>query len=133
MKRETYQYYLFFSAALFNWVMGLMLLLLYRPFLELLMPGSVPEHPLFVHLFAVIIVMVGFGYYWARYDLNKYREVIKIGAMAKTPVFLVGLFYWLDGTTPWSIAVLTSIDLVYAVLFTHALRQLQQPQRLQPL
>ncbi len=127
MKYETYQYFLFVSAALFNWVVGLSLLFAYRPFLGLVAPQNIPEHPIYLHLFAIIIVVFGIGYYWARHDLQRYREVVKIGAIAKIPVFLVPLFYWYEGSVDWHLVTLAMVDLCYAVLFIYIL--IEPPQQ----
>lgn len=112
---------LFFSAAMFNWLVALVLLFGYQPAFELIGLTPIPDHPIFLHLFAVLVAIFGFAYYKAGKDFETNRNLIELGSIAKLIVFAMALGYFLSGTISWQLPLLASVDLIYSLLFIRAL------------
>lgn len=112
---------LLFSAALFNWVAASTLCFAYKPLFTLIGITPLPEHPLFLQLFAILAFLFGIGYYWASQDLEKHQNIIMLGIIGKLMVFFVPLGYWLANSINWPLLLLVSIDFVYAALFIRVL------------
>lgn len=112
----------FLSGAIFNWLVGLALhydaALLFRLFHV----PPVPADPLFVRLFAWLVIVFGVGYYWVSRDPRANAPIIKLGILGKASVVLVCLASVAAHTVSWQLLILASADLLYAVLFWRALR-----------
>lgn len=116
----TYYRMLFRSAALFNWVVGLILVFAYNPFFQFLDMPSV-ENPLFLHLFALLVLMFGLGYYWISLDPPRERSLILLGCIAKGLVFLTFVTYFCLGQLSWQFLALVTGDLFYSLAFAECL------------
>ncbi|GGO89448.1 hypothetical protein GCM10011348_47230 [Marinobacterium nitratireducens] len=101
---------LFKSAALFNWAVGLILVFAYNPLFKLLDMPPV-ESPLFLHLFALLVLMFGLGYYWISLDPAGERSLILLGCIAKGLVFLTFVAYFYFGQLSWRFLALVTGDL----------------------
>lgn len=123
MNAENQHRYLFFSAALFNWSVAITFLFAYQPMFELIGISPVPQNPIYLHLFACLVAIFGLAYYWAGKDLKKNRNLVRLGIIGKLIVFALPLAYWLAGHISWQLPALASADLIFAILFTNALRQ----------
>ena len=107
---------LFFSGAWFNWIVGIGLLY-YPLFYKLLGIGDMPADPLFIHLFAAVVMVFGYGYYRAGKDPAANQGIVVMGMVAKLAVAAVVWGHGFMGQAPWQLAALAGVDLVYAVLF----------------
>ena len=116
---------MFLTGAVFNWLVGLALLLDATLLFELFAVTPVPTEPLFVQLFAWLVIIFGVGYLWVSRDPLANVPIIKLGMLGKTSVFLVCLAAVVTGTVSWQMMILATVDLVYATLFWLALQTLR--------
>ena len=113
---------LFLVAALFNWMVGAVLIIDAAWLLDLFRVTPLPTEPLFVYLFAWLVIAYGIGYYWAARDPLANAPIIRLGIIGKLGVFGVVVVATLLGHTSWQMNILSSADLVFAVLFMAVLR-----------
>ncbi len=113
---------MFISAAWFNWLVGVALLVSVDGVFSVFHIRPVPDQLLFVHFFSVLVIAFGFAYYWISRDIAVNRPLIHIGAVGKLMLVGIGVVDVMLGIVSWQILFLLSVDLVYAVLFILALR-----------
>lgn len=124
MKPNNYQKFLFYSATMINWGVGLGLILNYKFFLGLFGPENVPVHPMYAHLFAALVLAFGLGYFRAATNPQRYRDIILLGGMAKILVFFIVVYYWSISLASGKLVILASADLLYGFLFFQVLWKL---------
>ena len=117
---------LFTVAAIFNWLIGLGLLLDARLVLGMMGVSPIPTEPTFVRIVGGLVFLFGFWYYRAASDLRGIASAIWLSAIAKIMVFILGLFDVVTGEISWPWALPVSADLVFALLFIRALRSLDR-------
>jgi len=117
---------LFVTGAVFNWLVGLALLFDAPLLFGLFHVTPVPTEPLFIQLFAWLVIVFGVGYFWVSRDPIANVPIIKLGMLGKVSVFLVCLAATVTGMVSWQMMILASGDLVYALLFWRALRVLRR-------
>lgn len=110
------------SAACFNWLVALALLMVPAPLFQLFRVSPGPTEPLFLDLFAVLVFIFGVGYYWASRDFTANAPIVRLGMLGKLAVFITGFVHTLLGNVSWQILLLVSVDLLYAILFSAALK-----------
>lgn len=121
---DTYARWLFGSAALVNFVVGLGLLLLHPFFATLLHLDPAHGTNLFFYNFSVCLVaLFGYGYLRLADDPAKYRPYIPFSVMGKSLAVLCMLEAWAVGAISWLLPALVSIDAIYAALFLDYLRR----------
>lgn len=113
---------LFFIAALFNWVVGVVFIVDAPLLLGLFNVTPLPTEPLFMSLSGWLIICYGIGYYWASRDLAGNIGIIRLGIIGKIGVFAVVLISTVLGHVSWQMNLLSSADLVFAGLFIIAIR-----------
>ena len=113
---------MFTTAAWFNWVAGLAVAVNAELLFGLFRITPLHTEPLFLQLFAWLVIVFGIGYFWASRDPAANVPVIKLGIIGKLSVVLVSLACVLTGSVSWQIMLLMSIDLLYAILFWRALQ-----------
>ncbi|MDB6145599.1 MAG: hypothetical protein JWP80_4643 [Pseudomonas sp.] len=108
---------LFKSAACFNVLAGLPLLVALRPAASLMGLEVTPTSALFIQITMALVVIFGWAYWMISRDPVRYRPYIVLGVALK--ILVVSLIYghWLAGSIPWPLPVLASGDIVYALLF----------------
>jgi hypothetical protein len=116
---------MFTTAAWFNWVAGLAVAVNVELLFGLFGITPLPTEPLFLQLFAWLVIVFGIGYFWASRDPVANVPVIKLGMIGKLSVVLVSLACVLTGSVSWQIMLLVSADLLYAILFWRALKAIQ--------
>jgi hypothetical protein len=116
---------MFTTAAWFNWVAGGAVAINVELLFGLFRITPLPTEPLFLQLFAWVIIVFGIGYFWASRDPVANVPVIKLGMIGKLSVVLVSLACVLTGSVSWQIMLLVSADLLYAILFWLALKAIQ--------
>ncbi len=112
---------LFLTGAIFNWAVGLALAFQARLLFELFRVTPVPTEPLFLQLFAWLVVAFGVGYFWVSRDPAGNIPIIKLGILGKLSVVLSALACVLMGAVSWQMMILASADLLYLMLFWRAL------------
>jgi hypothetical protein len=116
---------LFLTAAIFNWLVGLGLLFDAPLLFRLFHISPAPTEPLFVQLFAWLVIIFGVGYFWISRDPPGHVSIIELGILGKISVFLVCLAGTVTGMVSWQMMILASVDLVYAALFWRAMQALR--------
>jgi hypothetical protein len=116
---------LFFTGAIFNWLVGLALLFDAPLLFRLFHVSPAPTEPLFVQLFAWLVIIFGVGYFWISRDPPGHVPIIELGILGKISVFLVCLAGAVSGMVSWQIMMLASVDLAYAGLFWRAVQFLR--------
>lgn len=111
----------FLSGAIFNWLVGLALHYDATLLFGLFGVTPPPSEPLFVRLFAWLVIVFGVGYYWVSRDPPANAPIIKLGILGKASVVLVCLSSVAVHSVSWQIMILALADLIYAVLFWRAL------------
>ena len=113
---------MFTSAAWFNWLAGVAVAVNAELLFGLFKITPLPTEPLFLQLFAWLVIVFGIGYFWASRDPEANVPVIKLGIIGKLSVVLVSLACVLTGGVSWQMLILVSVDLLYAILFWRALK-----------
>lgn len=109
---------IFASAALFNWVVGAGLILAMPLFERLLgLEPVATSAKVFVDLFAVVVIAFGAAYLMLAIDFHRYRPFAALGAAAKLAVVSTVSCHYLAGHIGWPLLALSSVDLIYALLF----------------
>jgi hypothetical protein len=119
---EAYQRNLFFIGALWNWGAALLFVGLFfinKNLLELFL--KVPESMLWYFIVSGAIFIFGLGYYYISKDVERNRDIIKMGIIGKVMVFLLFLIYVIKGDITWLLFMAGCVDLVFAVLFKQVL------------
>lgn len=123
MNMKNSHRYLFLSASVFNFAAAVTLLFAYKPVFSLIGLTPLPENPIYLHLFALLAASFGLAYYWVSKDFDRNRNLVQLGVITKIAVFAMPLAYFIAGSISWQLPVITSVDLVYAILFASTLRQ----------
>lgn len=112
---------LFLTAAIFNWLVGSLLLFAYPLVSRMLGFEGPPD--VFFHIVAGIVVLFGFAYWLIWRDPVRFRPFVHFGAVAKL-VFVLAIYaHWAMGSASGMLALLVSADLIFAVLFFNYLRR----------
>ena len=112
---------LFLIAAIFNWLVGGLLLFAYPLVSRMLGIEGPPD--VFFHIVAGIVVLFGFAYWLIWRDPVRFRLFVHFGAIAKL-VFVLAIYaHWAMGSASGMLALLVSADLVFAFLFFGYLRR----------
>jgi hypothetical protein len=122
VQSEAYQRNLFFIGALWNWGAALLFVGLFfinKNLLELFL--KVPESMLWYFIVSGAIFIFGLGYYYISKDVERNRDIIKMGIIGKVMVFLLFLIYMIKGDITWLLFMAGCVDLVFAVLFKQVL------------
>lgn len=113
-----YAHWLFGTAALFNFIVGLGLLFL-RPWLGALIhfDPATGTNLVFVNFTGALVALFGFGY--ARVALNplRYRPFIPFSIAGKSLAVLCTFYAWSVGAIAWRLPALVSADIVFALLY----------------
>jgi hypothetical protein len=116
---------MFTTAALFNWMAGGAVVINAVWLFGLFGVTPLPTEPLFLQLFAWLVIVFGIGYFWASRDPVANVPIIKLGMIGKLSVVLVSLACVMTGSISWQLMILVSADLLYAILFWRALKAIQ--------
>ena len=108
---------LFVSAAWFNWLAGVPLLVATRPVAALMGLQLNATAALFIQITAGVVVVFGAVYWLIARDPVRYRVYIPLGIVLKAYFVVVVHGWWLSGGIPWPLAALASGDIVFGVLF----------------
>jgi len=115
---------MFYSASAFNFVMFFLFAFFYVEMFSFFSITPAPLHPMMTQLFAVLVLAFGVGYFWIARDPVKNRQIILLGALAKTMMVLFAGIQIMAGIVSWQFLVPASGDLAYVVLFMLAYRKL---------
>lgn len=120
--------WLFGVAAAFNFSVGLGLLFLRAWLAPILRLDQVEGANLvFVNIVGGLIVVFGYAYVLVARDPVRYRPYIPLGVLGKLVAVVAVLIPWFAGQVFWTLPMLASVDVVFAVLFLLFLRRTARP------
>ena len=112
--------FLFQFSALFNITVALTLLFATNLFIEIFNLGPAITQPVFVHLFAVVVLSFGCLYYYISTNPKACLKEMYFGMFAKLGVVVVCAIDTTLGLVFWTINIPVFFDLVFAYLFYKA-------------
>ena len=86
----------------------------------------IPESFLWYYLFLCLVAVFGVGYYWIGQDVHMNRNIIKMGIIGKTLVFILLTGGWLKGVVTILAAGAGAVDLVFTILFIQVLMKTKE-------
>ncbi len=116
MKRMAYYKKLFFVGALWNWAAALLFLAAWRQIFNLLGMAEL-NYPIALHLFLALVIVFGIGYYWVSRDLGNNDNIVRLGIIGKTLVFIIILYHSIRGNVHWAMNTAGGVDLIFAILY----------------
>ena len=123
--RDLYEHALFVTAACFNLVVGLLVLCGYPLAARLLELTDSPT--VWLHLVAATVVIFGVAYWLVAKQPQRYRPFVGLGAAGKLTFAAISYYHWFAGDASARMAMLVTIDVVFAVLFLQYLRSTRTP------
>ena len=113
---SNYVQKLFGTAALFNLLAGLPILLAGRQISTLFgMPS--PANLLFTQVAGMAVLLFGIGYYMEARRPGENRSMVLVGMIGKIGIFLLAAGHVAIGDVNWVFPTLAGVDLSYAYLF----------------
>ena len=110
MEKKIYYKYLFIVAAIWNWVVGILFILVgFSHPVSLL-------HSLYVGL-GNTILLVGIGFFFVSLDVKKNNGIALMGIIGKFSAFTIVLAYFFLGVGTILEVILGTIDLIFGLLF----------------
>jgi hypothetical protein len=121
-EKGTYDKNLFFIGALWNWSAATLFFGLSIVNKELLTYyHDIPQTMLWYYCFLSAVFIFGLGYYWISKDVSRNRDIIKMGIIGKTMVFLMFLIYLFKGEITILLFLAGCVDLIFTILFVKVL------------
>jgi hypothetical protein len=110
---------LFLSAAIYDFVAGMVFCLFYKPLYER-MGLILPEHPGYLQLAALYIAIFGIGFWLVYTDPIRNRAIVPLGILMKLTFVLIAFGYYITDIMPKVYLVFATIDTVFFILFVMA-------------
>ena len=120
MERMKYYKNLFFIGAIWNWAMTTPFFFFYKPIFSFLGMKE-PVYPGNLQLFLALAFIFGLGYYWVSRDLENNDNIVKMGILGKTAVFVLMMYYVIIGNVHWIMIFPGVGDLIFAGFFVEFL------------
>jgi uncharacterized membrane protein (DUF106 family) len=114
---NAYARTLFSTAAGFNILAGLPLLVFTQPVAHLMGLQITPTAGLFIQISMIVVLVFGWAYWMISRDPVRYRPYVVLGMILKILVVAVVSSHWLAGTISWPLPTLVASDIVFALLF----------------
>lgn len=114
---------LFIVAALYDLVLGAAYLVLY-PTLYARFGVALPNHPGYVQLNALFVVIMGIGFWMVANAPVRNRDLIALGMLFKAAYAGIVFFYWARGMMPAMWLIWAVCDTLFLLAFLLALRAL---------
>jgi hypothetical protein len=111
---------LFTVAALFNFLVGIPMLVAYPLVARLLQLEGPPT--VWFHIAAAAVVMFGGAYWCIARDPARFRPYVYLGIIGKLAFVAIIYGHWMTGSASGRTAMLVTADLVFALLFMAYLR-----------
>ncbi|MFJ2690506.1 hypothetical protein [Pseudomonas sp. NPDC087336] len=124
---------LFSTAAGFNILAGLPLLVATQPVARLMGLQTTPTAALFIQISMIVVLVFGWAYWMISRDPVRYRPFIVLGIILKILVVAVIGSHWLVGNVAWPLPTLVASDIVFALLFWRYLSSTRSAQALTQL
>jgi hypothetical protein len=125
--QQVYQKNMFFIGAVWNWSAAILFVGLYYLSQEhLAMMIKIPEQPLWFFLTFMAVAIFGLGYYFVSRDVERNRDIIKMGCIGKAMIFIMFYIYWQKGDLSTMSFCLITGDAIFTVLFAQVLYTLKK-------
>jgi hypothetical protein len=111
---------LFTTAALFNFLVGLPMLVAF-PLVGRVLGFEGPP-TLWTQIVAAIVLVFGYAYWRIANDPVQFRPYVTLGIIGKLIFVVIIYAHWLSGTATGAAALLVTVDLAFALLFIAYLR-----------
>ena len=111
---------LFSIAALFNFLVGIPMLVAYPVVSRVLELDGPPT--VWFHIVAAVVVIFGGAYWCIAWDPVRFRPYVYAGIIGKLAFVAIIYGHWLAGGASGRTALLVTADLVFALLFLAYLR-----------
>lgn len=132
MNREMHQKVMYTIAAIWNWVLAILFLVLPRIDIAYfaISGNEVPPTLLWFDCFMGLVFAFGIGFYLVSLNPQRNRDLLTIAIFEKCWVFVVGFYYFVIGEASiWVLAVVIG-DLIFGLLFAEdvlAMRRQSSP------
>jgi len=120
MARVDYNKTMFCVAAIWNWLAAGVVLFA-TPLLHSRYGISVPFDPLGGQFFCMFVALFGYGYWLVARDPTRNEGIVILGVIGKVLVFALLMTYAITGRVQLAVALPTSIDALFAILFVEFL------------
>ncbi len=124
MNRTKYHKIMYTIAAIWNWVLAVVFLLLPRIDMNYfyIAGDTIPPSMLWFDLFMGLVFAFGIGFYLVSLDTEKNHGFIKVACFEKVWVFIVPLYYFLISQATILVLVFALVDIIFGLLFIEDLR-----------
>lgn len=116
MDKERYYNYLWFISPIWNWAISLPFIFIWES-AYLAFGLTPPTSPVWIHMFIGIVCTYGLSYFLVYKDRDKYPGLVIMGIIGKILVFIILLAYSIMGHIPFIMALIGTVDLVFACLY----------------
>jgi len=116
MDRQSYYKWLFIIGAVWNWGASVLFFFWHDPIFAWLNMKAL-NYPATMQLAMSLVFVFGIGYYWVSKDIFMNHDIVKLGIIAKTLVFVVFSYHYFIGNMPLPIFLCGVVDLIFAILF----------------
>lgn len=123
MMKRGFLVVLFYLAAIYDGILGL-LFLLAGPWLFATTGITPPNHFGYLHFPAALLLTFGLLFLAVARKPERNRNLIPFGILLKLSYCGVAFYHWLTAGIPWIWKPFAIIDLVFLVLFVMAFRSL---------
>jgi len=119
MDKKKFYKKMFFSAAIWNWIVGLTLLMLsfINPNILPLFGVDIPPSLVFMQMLFILVIVFGIGFFLVYQDLEKNKGIVIMSIFEKISFFVVFLIYFILGDVNFLVLLLNIIDLIFGILF----------------
>ncbi|MFX1276089.1 MAG: hypothetical protein ACFFBP_04285 [Promethearchaeota archaeon] len=119
MDKKRYYKIMFLCAAIWNWIVGLTLLILslIAPNLFPFFGVQIPPSLVFVQMLFILVIIFGIGLFIVYLDFEQNKGIIKMVIFEKISFFVVFLIYFFLDDINFLVLLLTIIDLFFGMLF----------------
>ena len=110
---------MFLSAAIWNWIIGLTLLMLsfFIPNMLPLFGVETPPSLVFLQMLFILVIIFGIGFFIVYLDIEKNQGIVLMSIFEKVSFFFVFLIYFILGDVNFLVLLLNIIDLIFGMLF----------------
>ena len=111
---------IFFIAALFNYAMGLPILLATEWTYDLVYTETISRVPMALSLwadFGIMVILIGYGYQLVSQDITKNRGIVLLGIFAKLFDVITLSYRFITDIANAIVLIPAFIDSVFVVLF----------------
>ncbi len=120
LDKKKYYKYMFLSAALWNFIVGginLLLTIFMLPATAALLELEIPPTLFFIQGVLLFVIIIGIGLFIVSLDISKNHGIAQMIIFEKFLMFILGLVYFLIGEINYVLLLIVIVDLLYGILF----------------